>query len=119
MQPSEIQTRTNTLSNACIKVSALLAGNQPIVESCRRELVKHASELSIQARGLSFGQISSIFVERLNKSVDSCNGCAFWLQLVVQEKMMDGSIIQPLISESESLAMMFLAALRSSKIKSE
>ena len=119
MQANEIHSRASTLSNACIKVAALIKANQPISNYTRGELVRHASDLTIQSKGLMTGQVSSIFVDRLNRCVDASNGCGFWLELVISDKMMDESIIAPLIEESNKLSQLFLSALNSAKSKIE
>ncbi|MCB0733128.1 MAG: hypothetical protein H6608_02590 [Flavobacteriales bacterium] len=117
MNPSEIHHRTATFSNACLKVSAVLQPNQPLVQMAKVELVRYASDLAIQTRGLMSGQISSFFVERLNKAVDSCHGCHYWLEMVEREKLLDSVIVEPLMRESLQLAQMFMAAAISAKSK--
>jgi len=119
MKANEIHTRSTTLSNACLKVSALIQANQPIANYCRGELVRHASDLSIQSKGLITGQASSIFVDRLNRCVDASNGCSFWLELVISDKLMDESIIAPLIAECNQMSQLFMSALNSAKSKIE
>lgn len=117
MQAQEIYTRSTTLSSACFKVSTIIQTGSPIANYGRGELVRHASDLAIHSKGLLTGQLSSVFVDRLNRCVDSCNGCSFWLQQVLNEKLMDESIILPLIAECDQLGLLFMAALKSANKK--
>ncbi len=120
MNPSEIYTRTNTLAKACLKVSQVLPHDNQMATFARVELVRHSSDLGIRTRGLMKGQLGEVFVERLSKAVDSCNGCGFWLQLILDDGILDKKeILQPLISECDAMSTMFLAALKSAKNKME
>ncbi|MBI1305837.1 MAG: hypothetical protein GC181_04390 [Bacteroidetes bacterium] len=119
MRPEEIGERSHTLSNACVKVAAVMQATTPILVFCRAELIRHASDLAIQSKGLAGGQLSGIFVERLNRAADACFGCSYWLELIVREKILDATIIKPLIQESEQMSAFFMAAMRSAKSKME
>lgn len=120
MDPKELYTRTNTLAKACLKVSQVLPHEQPMATFARVELVRHASDLGIKTRGLMVGQLGEVFVERLSKAVDSCNGCGFWLQLLLEDGILNKpDIIQPLVKECDALSRMFLGALTSAKNKME
>jgi hypothetical protein len=119
MKAAEIHSRATTLCNACLKVSALIQSTQPIANFCRVELIRHASDLSIQSKGLTSGQAPAVFIDRLNRCVDASNGCAFWLDLVINDKLMDTSIISPLLTESNQMSQLFLGALNNAKSKIE
>lgn len=120
MDPKEIYHRTNVLAKACMKVSMLLPVDQPMATFARVELVRHASELGVKTRGLRKGQLSSVFIERLSKAVDSCNGCGFWLQTVLDDGLLQKKeILEPLIQECDALSYLFLAALKRANDQTE
>lgn len=118
MNPKEIYEKTKTLSKACLKVSMVLPHDNQMATFARVELVRYASDLGIKTRGLMVGQLSEVFVERLSKATDSCNGCAYWLQIIQEEGILNKpEIIQPLIAECDGLSAMFLAALKAARSK--
>ncbi len=113
MDATEIYKRTNTLSRACLKVSSVLPHDQTMATFARVELVRHASDLGIRSRGLMVGLPPDLYIERLSKTAESCNGCAFWLQIILEEGLLNKpDILDPLIKESDSLSQMFLHALK-------
>ncbi len=118
MDPKEIFNKTNTLSKACLKVAMVLPHDSQMATFARVELVRHASDLGIKTRGLLVGQLGEVFIDRLSKAVDHCNGCGFWLQLILEDGILNKpEILNPLIKECDTLSGMFLVALKSAKNK--
>jgi hypothetical protein len=107
MNPQEIKLRTDTLSKNCLKVAMLLPKGEVISDLAKQELVLHAANLSIMARGLASAQAGRFFGQRVNGAVDHVYGCAYWLQLAIDEKWMDSSILMPLLNEADQLAIIF------------
>jgi hypothetical protein len=119
MNPIDIYLRAKTLTDACIKVALILPGNQPLAAYAKGELIRHASELAIASRGLRKEQVSSIFLGRLDKGVDGANGCAHWLQLTLDQNILNQEIGAPLVEECEKLANIFIGALKIAQSKLE
>jgi hypothetical protein len=118
MDPQTIYKKTNTLAKACLKVAMVLPQEQQMSAFAKVELVRHASDLGVRTRGLLVGQLSEVFVERLSKAVDSCNGCGFWLQLIMEDGLLNKpEILTPLVRECDELSNMFLLALKAAKNK--
>jgi hypothetical protein len=118
MDPRAIYNKTNTLSKACLKVAMVLPQDNQMAAFARIELVRNASDLGIKTRGLMVGQLGEVFVDRLSKAVDSCNGCGYWLQLILDDGILNKpEILTPLIRECDELSLMFLGALKKAKSK--
>lgn len=119
MNIEELRGRTTTLANACIKVSVLLPGGNALINLVKEKLLIHASDLSVKTRILGYPQNSEHFINRLNESADAANACAFWLELVKGEQLMDVNLIDPLIDECDALLKLFLLVAKKSKDKLE
>lgn len=119
MNIEELKNRTTTLANACIKVSVLLPGGNPLVSLVKDRLLQHATELAVKTRILGYPQNSEHFIAKLNDSADASNACAFWLELVRAEQLMDHNLIDPLIDECDDLLKLFLLVAKKSKDKLE
>lgn len=119
MNIDELKQRTTTLANACIKVSVLLPAGNPLVNLVKERLLMHATELAVKTRILGYPQNSEHFIGRLNDSADASNACAFWLELVKAEQLMDVNLINPLVEECDGLLKVFLHVARKSKEKLE
>ncbi|MFT4521333.1 MAG: hypothetical protein ACI8ZN_000262 [Bacteroidia bacterium] len=119
MNPIEIYNRTKTLSDACIKVALLMPNNHAMAPYVKVELIRHSSDLCICTRSLKSEQVSSVFVERLNKAVDASNGCGYWLQMVIDQALLDQQVILPLLHEADNMSSLFLSALKRGRNKTE
>ena len=118
MSPKEIFIRTETLSKACMKVAMVLPHEHQMTPFAKVELIRYASDLGIRSKGLASGQLGVVFVEGLGKAIDSSNGCGFWLQVILENGLLDKrEIIEPLIRETNLLSAMFMAALKTARNK--
>ena len=106
----EIIGQTRVLTDACLKVAKILKPQDEFAGHAKAELVKHGSELSIYSRGLVYGQSGQLLAKRLFMISNSASGCAFWLQYIVDQKLIDSTIITPLIAECDRLLHVFMEA---------
>lgn len=115
----EIIQQTRVFSDACFKVAKILKPQDEFAGHCKAELVKHAANLSIYARGLVFGQSGDLLGKRLFELSNASSGCAFWLQYIIDQNLIDSTIIQPLITESDRLLNAFMQAGKNLQNKME
>ena len=119
MNTEELNLRTKTLANACIKVSILLPANATLGILIKDRLLNCATDLAVKSRGLGMTQNAEYFANRLNSAAEAANSCGFWLEMIKDEQLMDVSLINPLIEESNTLLSLFLQASKKVKDKLE
>lgn len=119
MNTEELNLRTKTLAKACIKVCILVQPQAALNLLVKDKLLAAATELASKVRGLGMPQNSEYFAQRLNTAADAVNTCAFWLEIIRDEQMMDSSLIVPLIEECDTLLALFLLASKKVKDKME
>lgn len=115
----EIIGQTKVLTDACLKVAKILKPQDEFAGHCKAELVKHASNLSIYSRGLVFGQSGELLAKRLFETSNAVSGSAFWLQYIVDQNLLDSSLITPLIAECDRLLHVFMQAGKNLQNKME
>ncbi|MCB9246023.1 MAG: hypothetical protein H6606_06290 [Flavobacteriales bacterium] len=117
MNPEEIRLRTDTLVATCIKVGRLIPARDHLSEMARVELLRRAADLGIISKSLSVSQVGRYFGERLNKAIDHVNGCAFWMQLGIEEGWMDAAILTPIVQECDNLSRIFILTVKNVESK--
>jgi|GEM_PF-5249704 len=115
----EIIEQTRVLTDACFKVAKILKPQDEFAGHCKAELVKHGSNLSIYSRGLVFGQSGDLLSKRLFEVANAASGIAYWMQYIVDQKLMDSTIISPLIQEADRLLNVFMQAGKNLQNKME
>ena len=115
MNPTELKERTKVLGQTCTKLALLLPQNNIIAIHLRNELLAVAIDLPSKTRSLMIGQSTSNFVNKLADCSELTERCGFILEFIVDEKMMDPDLINPLIEECQQLAQLYYAAFKSVK----
>lgn len=112
MIPDEIKNRTDTLSQACLKVALLMKVNTEVDGHAKAELVRNASDMAIKSRSLMVAQAGRYFADRLNAAAENAMGCSYWLEHIGTQGLLDGNIVKPLISECEQMYKIFLLSAK-------
>ena len=115
----EIIQQTKVLTETCFKVAKILKVGDEFAGHAKAELVRHASNLSIYSRGLVFAQAGDLLSKRLFEACNSVSGCAFWLQYISDQSLIDPTIIDPLVEECDRLLNVFMQASKNLQNKME
>lgn len=113
----DIYKRAKTLSNACTKIALLLPQSHALSGVARGELIKHATDLGVKTRGLSHPQIPNQFVQSLYDARGSVDGIGYWLEYVLEEKLMDPELVTPVLEESNGMIGIFSKGIQTLKGK--
>lgn len=115
MNPAELKDRTKVLGQTCTKLALLLPQNNVLAMHLRNELLAVSIDLPAKTRSLMIGQSTANFVNKLSDCSELAERCAFILEFVTDEKMMDANLVTPLIEECNQLAQLYYAAFKSVK----
>jgi hypothetical protein len=108
----DLYKRSKVLSMACLKIALVLPTEIALCNLIRGNLVESASKMAIKAKGLMSTQAQSLFLQNLGSAKENADGCAFWLELIQQEKYLDSHIIDPILEESNAISTLFALAIR-------
>lgn len=117
MNPQELKERTKILGQTCTKLALVLPQNIVMADYLRRELLQVSFDLPCKARNLLIGQSSQNFVNKLSECSELADKCAYILEFIIDEKLMDASLVTPLIEECNELINLFYKAFKSVKDK--
>ena len=115
MNPTELKERTRLLGHTCTKLALLLPQNSIVALHLRNELLAVSVDLPVKTRCLMTGSATANFVSKLNDCSELTERCAYILEFIAEEKMMDAQLVNPLLEECQSLNQLFYAAFKSVK----
>ena len=107
MNPAELKERTKILGQTCTKLALLLPQNNILAIHLRNELLAVGVDLPSKTRGLLIGQSTSNFVKKLSDCSELADKCGYILEFIVEEKIMEPHLVQPLIDECNELIQLF------------
>ena len=111
----DIYKRSKILSRACLKIASVLPADKAFAAMARPHLIDAASKMTIKARGLMAGQVQDLFLRNAMDAKEAADACHFWLELVREEGLIDGNILDPILEETEELAKLFSFAMKKAK----
>ena len=115
MNPAELKERTKVLGQTCTKLALLLPQNNIVSIHLRNELLGVAIDLPAKTRSLLIGQSTANFVNKLGDCSELTERCAYILEFIADEKLMESHLVTPLIDECNQLVQMFYIAFKSVK----
>ncbi|PCJ65529.1 MAG: hypothetical protein COA58_08955 [Bacteroidetes bacterium] len=111
----DIYKRAKLLSKTCLKIALVLPPEITMCNLMRGHLIDRATNMAIKAKGLMVTQNPDYFLKKLSEAKESCDGCAYWLELIKDENYLESDIINPILEESEAISYLFAMAIK--KIK--
>lgn len=117
MNPQELKERTKIFGQTCTKLALVLPQKNAMSEHLRKELLKVSFDLPSKARNLLIGQSTLSFVNKLSECSELANRCTYILEFIIDENLMETSLVTPLIDESNSLINLFYNAFKTVKDK--
>ena len=117
MNPAELKDRTKVLGHTCTKLALLLPHTNVVALHLRNELLAVSIDLPCKTRSLLVGQSTANFVKNLGECSEQADRCGYILEFILEEKMMETHLVQPLKDECDELIQLFYAAFKSVKNK--
>ncbi len=99
MDRVELQERTQQFAHRCVKL-ALALQDGPLGGHIQRQLIRCSTSVACNYRAACVAQSRAAFVSKLSIVVEEIDESCFWLEFVVEEKLLGSKQIGPLLSEA-------------------
>jgi four helix bundle protein len=121
MNREELRKRTKEFAHRCVKLSIALP-DTPLGRHIRMQLIKCSSSVGANYRSACIAQSRVGFTAKLNIVLEETDESCFWLEFVIDEKLLPSRRVIPLLNEGKELTSLFVSStktLRSNKLKIE
>lgn len=109
MKSDELKKRTKDFAHRCVK-SALMLPENLLGRHVRGQLIRCATSVASNYRAACIAQSKSSFVAKLSIVVEEADESCFWLEFILDEGLLERSIIDPLLDEAKELTAIFVAS---------
>jgi four helix bundle protein len=117
MDRKELKKRTKDFAHRCVKLAMALQ-NTPLGRHVRTQLIKCGTSVGANYRAACIAQSRAGFTAKLNIVLEEVDESCFWLEFVIDEKLLPKSRVVPLLNEGKELTSLFASStktLRTSK----
>ena len=100
----------------CTKLASDLP-NSTLGTMVRKQLFRCASSVSANYRAAKHGQSKASFIAKLSIVIEESDECEFWLQFIVDTKLLPKNRIDNLLKESNELTSIFIISRKTAQGK--
>src|SRR5438067_10462972 len=113
-QAKQLQDRTKKFAVRVIKAFARLPKNEA-ARIIGRQFLRSGTSLAANYRASCRARSGADFISKISVVTEEADETLFWFELLVESRLMNMRILQPLMSECEELVTIFSASLATAK----
>lgn len=114
MDREELKKRTRDFAHRCVKL-ALSLPQSPLGDHIRRQLIKCSTSVAANYRAACIAQSKASFVSKLSIVIEEVDESCFWLEFIIDEKLLNEKQVAPLLNEGEELTSIFISSRKTMK----
>jgi four helix bundle protein len=117
MDKSELKRRTKEFAHRCVKLSMALPKTD-LGNHVRRQFIKCSTSVASNYRAACIAQSKADFVFKLSIVIEEADECCFWMEFIIDEKLLAEKQVIELLNEARELTSIFIASRKTTKNRS-
>ena len=116
MDPEELKTRTKAFAHRCVKLACSL----PDTALCRHvqgQLIRCSTSVPSNYRAACLAHSKAAFSSKLSIVIEETDETAFWIEFLVEEKILKLKKCEGLLAEAKELTSIFVSARKTCQKK--
>ena len=109
MKSEELIKRTKAFTHRCVKLVTTLP-ETTLGKHIRGQLIKCATSVAANYRTTCLSQSKASFIAKISIVLEETDETAFWLEFIIDEKLLKKNIVEPLLQEAQELTAIFASS---------
>jgi four helix bundle protein len=118
MNREELSKRTKKFAQRSVKLAMALP-ESPLGKHIRGQVIRCSTSVAANYRATSLSQSKASFTAKLSIVLEETDETAFWLEFIIDEKMLKKNIVEPLLSEAIELTAIFASSRMTASTKNK
>ena len=114
MKGDELKRRTKEFAHRCVKLAAALASTQ-LGNHIRGQLFRCSTSVASNYRAACIAQSKASFISKLSIVIEEADESEFWLEFIMDEKLMARKKVLPLFNEAHELSSIFVTTRKTAQ----
>lgn len=114
MDAGEMKRRTKEFAHRCVKLGMALP-ETVLGKHIRKQLIRCATSVAANYRTACIAQSKAGFISKLSIVLEETDKSYFWLEFIVDEKLMKKNLVRPLIKEADELTAIFITSRKTAR----
>ena len=114
----ELKERTKRFAHRCVKLAVALP-NTPLGNHMRRQLIRCSTSVAENYRATLLAQTKAAFISKTSIVIEEADESEFWLEFIMDEKLIPKKRVLPLHKEAHELASIFITTRKTAQQRSK
>jgi four helix bundle protein len=116
MESEQLRKRTKEFAHRCIKVAMALP-DTPLGRHTRGQLIRCSTSAASNYRAACIAQSRASFVSKISIVLEEADESYFWLEFIIDERLLKKDLVEPLLKEAAELTCIFVASRKTARGK--
>ena len=109
MNSEKLKDRVKKFAHRCVKLASALP-DTPLGRQIKVQLIKCSSSAAANYRAVCIAQSKPSFISKMSIVAEETDESCFWLQFILDEKLLAVKQVKSLLEEGEELTSIFLSS---------
>ncbi len=114
MDSEELKKRTKEFAHRCVKL-ALALPRTALGRHLERQLIRCATSVAANYRATLHSQSKTAFISKISIVIEESDESEFWIEFIIDEKLMPNKKVLPLFTEAHELASIFITTRKTAQ----
>lgn len=106
MNPEELKKRSKAFAHRCVKLAVALPKTQ-LGNHVSGQLIRAATSVAANYRAACLSISKAAFISKISIVLEESDECVFWLEFVIDEKLLQKTRVENLLDEAVELTKIF------------
>jgi len=118
MDKEQLKERTKRFAHRCVKL-ALALPRGCLGDHIRGQLIRCSTSVASNYRAVCIAQSKASFVSKLGIVIEEIDESCFWMEFIIDEKLLSRQKINLLLQEAKELTAIFVASRKTARKNSQ
>ncbi len=114
MKIEELKKRTKQFAHRCVKLAMALPKTY-LGNHIRGQLIRCATSVASNYRATCLAQSKASFISKLSIVLEETDESYFWLEFIIDEKLLKRELVEPLLNEADELTAIFISSRKTAR----
>ena len=114
MDAEELKKRTKEFAHRCIKLAIALP-KTALGNHVRNQLIRCSTSVAANYRAALLAQTKAAFISKISIVIEEADESEFWLEFIIDEKLMKKEKVLPLFKEAHELSSIFITTRKTAQ----
>ena len=116
MDREELTERTKKFAHRCVKLAMALP-ETALGEHLKGQVIRCSTSVAANYRAACLSQSKASFIAKISIVLEEADEATFWLEFIIDEKLLKKNQVEPLQQEAEELTAIFASSRKTASTK--